>query len=136
MTTYTWKFDPLTCYTHKNGYDMVVLLIHWQLTAHNDEHYAQFIGVQTLTSHTICNNFIPFDFITEDMVHQWVIDSLGEHTISNIMELLQEQLSNETDVNHSWECTDYNIQTTLPQYEGTFVTVAPPWIKNIPYHYN
>lgn len=127
MITYTWKFDPLTCYTQKDGHDTVVLLVHWQLTAEDEEHRAQFVGVQSLTTVPPADKFIPFNTLTHDTVQQWVINSLGEHAVSEIMEFLQEQLANKTNMYQSWESTSYESLITLPQYEGTFITLAPPW---------
>jgi len=100
MITYTWNFDPLTCYTHQNGYDDVVMTVHWQLTATSgsapDAYYsARSIGTQTFTFDPEGDTFIPFNELTKEIVQSWVTTALGEESVNQLMTSLETQIEDQ-----------------------------------------
>ncbi len=90
MLVYNWNFDPLTCYTHQDGFTDVVMTVHWQYSAQsgslNDsgsfvpEYSAQIIGTQGFTFDPSSSVFIPFEDLTKDTVLGWMTGSMGEET--------------------------------------------------------
>lgn len=100
MITYTWNFDPLTCYTHKDGYEDVVLTVHWQLTAASgstpDAYYsARNIGTQTFTFDPDSETFIPFNELTKEIVQSWVTTAMGEEAVNQMMASLEAQIEDQ-----------------------------------------
>lgn len=100
MVTYAWNFNPLTCHPNKDGYEDVVLTVHWQLTATsgsapNVVYSAQSIGTHSLVFNPNSDTFIPFNELTKEIVQSWVITSMGEETVNQLMASLQEQIEDQ-----------------------------------------
>lgn len=116
MITYTWNFDPLTCYTHKDGYEDVVLTVHWQLTAASgstpDAYYAaRSIGTQTFTFDSESETFIPFSELTKEVVQTWVTTAMGEETVNGLLASLETQIED--------------------QITPKIVNLSPPWNQTL-----
>ena len=96
MITYNWNFNPLTCQTHLEGHDDVVMTIHWQLYATqtvDDKNYsAQSIGTTSLEFDASAESFIPFAELTKEIVQQWVETQLGEEQIEKMKTSLATQI--------------------------------------------
>jgi hypothetical protein len=100
MITYTWNFDPLTCYTHKDGYEDVVMIVHWQLTATSGStpgayYSTRTIGTQTFTFDPESDTFIPFNELTKEIVQSWVTTALGEESVNQMMASLETQIEDQ-----------------------------------------
>ena len=102
MINYNWNFDPLTCYTHQNGYEDVVMTVHWQLYAYsgslNDsgsftpQYTARAIGTEGFILDTVSSNFVPFNQLTKDIVLGWVTGSIGEERVGQMTASLVTQI--------------------------------------------
>ena len=102
MLVYNWNFDPLTCYTHQDGFTDVVMTVHWQYSAQsgslNDsgsfvpEYSAQIIGTQGFTFDPSSSVFIPFEDLTKDTVLGWMTGSMGEVRIAQMSASLEAQI--------------------------------------------
>jgi hypothetical protein len=98
MLVYNWNFNPLTCETHQDGYNNVVVTVHWQYSAQsgslNDadefvpQYTAQNIGTQSFTFNPSAEEFIPFDQLTKEIVTDWVETAMGEDNIVQMQESL------------------------------------------------
>jgi len=97
MITYNWNFNPLTCQTHVNDHENVVVTVHWQFsgTTTTDDHGTvseQFIGTQGFTLDPGQDTFIPFDELTKEIVQEWVETAMGEEYIDQMKQSIAMQI--------------------------------------------
>jgi len=102
MLNYNWNFNPLTCYTHQDGYEDVVMTVHWQYSAQSGslnesgsfvpQYTAQIIGTQGYTFDTGSGTFIPFEELTKDTVLGWITGSFGDERIGQMSASLEAQI--------------------------------------------
>lgn len=102
MLNYNWNFNPLTCYTHQDGYEDVVMTVHWQYSAQSGslnesgsfvpQYTAQIIGTQGYTFDTGSGTFIPFEELTKDIVLGWITGSFGDERIGQMSASLEAQI--------------------------------------------
>lgn len=108
---YNWNFSPLEIVYNKDELIDVIDLVHWQYSAtynpgESDSISRQNMGTVSLeTPHSA--SFIPFAEVTKDMVTEWVVNSLGINTITDIQNSLSSSIA-------------YELHPT----KGL---VAPPW---------
>jgi hypothetical protein len=116
MITYNWNFDPLTVGTTLDGFENVVLTVHWQYTAISGSYSARTIGTQDFSFNPNQENFIPFDQLTKEIVEGWVVQAMGENRIHEMQESLASQIEE--------------------QISPKVVNMSPPWnmvnLLNIP----
>ena len=96
MLTYNWTFNPLTCHTHLEGHEDVVMTIHWQLHATQETeekmYAAQNIGTCSFPFNSEDDTFIPFAELTKEIVQQWVETQLGEERVEQMKMSLATQI--------------------------------------------
>lgn len=98
MINYNWNFNPLTCYTHQDGYDDVVMTVHWQfigtsgsLNGSGSQYTAQSIGTESFVFNPT-GSFTPFDQLTKEIVQGWVEDKMGLERISQLSASIAQQI--------------------------------------------
>ena len=107
---YNWNFNPLTCYTHQDGYDDVVMTVHWQFIGTSGSLYtAQSIGTESFTFNPTVS-FTPFDQLTKEIVQGWVEDKMGPERISQLSASVAQQIED--------------------QITPKIVNLSPPWIPS------
>lgn len=105
MLVYNWNFNPLTCYTRQDGYNDVVVTVHWQYSAQSgslnesgsfvSQYTAQIIGTEGFTFDPSGSSFIPFEELTKDIVLGWVTGSMGEERINDMSASLERQIEDQ-----------------------------------------
>jgi hypothetical protein len=102
MLTYNWNFNPLTCHTHLEGHEDVVMTVHWQYSAVSasidttgPSYSAQNIGTQSFTLDPEQENFIPFEELTKETVQGWIETAMGEDRITQMQESLALQIEDQ-----------------------------------------
>ena len=94
---YNWEFNPLISYPTASGQTDVVFLVHYQLTAStgsletSDFYSRSNIGVCPV-EYSSGSEFIPYNELTKEIVYSWVNQSLGEDTINQIKQNLENQI--------------------------------------------
>lgn len=105
MLNYYWNFNPLTCHAHQDGYDDVVMTVHWQYYAQSGslnesgsfipQYTAQIIGTQGFTFDPNESTFIPFDELTKEIITEWVTSAMGEDRIAQMSASLEAQIADQ-----------------------------------------
>lgn len=105
MLVYNWNFNPLTCYTHQDGYTDVVMTVHWQYSAQSGslnesgsfvpQYSAQIIGTQGFTFDPTGSTFIPFEELTKDIVLGWITGSFGDERVAQMSASLAAQIADQ-----------------------------------------
>lgn len=119
MIKYDWNFNPLTCQTHQDGYNDVVMTVHWQYTAQSGsfnesgsfipQYTARVIGTQGFTFDPSGSSFIPFNELTKETVLGWITGSVGEERITQLNTILETQITD--------------------QITPKIVNLSPPWMN-------
>ena len=99
MINYNWNFNPLTCYTHQDGYDDVVMTVHWQfigtsgsIDGSGSQYTAQSIGTQTFTFDPTTGSFVPYNDLTKEIVQGWVEGAMGTDRIAQLSQSIAQQI--------------------------------------------
>lgn len=121
MIVYDWNFNSFTCQTHQNGYEDVVMTVHWQYSAHSGsfnetgvfvpQYKAQIIGTQNFTFDPSGSSFIPFNELTKEIVLRWVTGSMGDERIAQMSASLEAQI--------------------IDQITPKIVNLTPPWNNTV-----
>lgn len=94
MTNYTWRIDNL--YTTTIGTETAyVVYADWSCIGDATIDGVQYTAVcsnTTTFSTDNVDNFIPYDQLTQDKVLEWVLASLGEVGVGNVLANIQGQL--------------------------------------------
>ncbi len=92
MIIYNWNFDPIAVRTDVDGFDNVVMTVHWQYTAISEPYSARIIGTQDFPFNPDAENFVPFDQLTKNIVEGWVVAAMGEPRVQQMQEQLAAQI--------------------------------------------
>jgi hypothetical protein len=118
MINYNWNFNPLTCYTHQDGYDDVVMTVHWQfigtsgsIDGSGSQYTAQSIGTESFVFNPT-GSFTPFDQLTKEIVQGWVEGKMGSDRISQMSASIAQQIED--------------------QITPKIVNLSPPWNNPAP----
>jgi hypothetical protein len=88
---YTWSFPVLNVKLHEDGLTNVVTNVHWIFHADDGEgHTANFYGTTSVPSPT--GNFTLFENLTKNQVQGWVVESMGQKTIDQMIDSAQSQI--------------------------------------------
>ena len=82
--TFTWQFNPLSCYPTASGYSDVVASVFYQLTGRINGTSVTSGGHQEMLPLSPSSSFIPFENLSSTTVQGWVEDALGEEAITNL----------------------------------------------------
>ncbi len=108
MISYNWNFNPLTCYTHQDGYQDVVMTVHWQFIGTSGSRYtSQVIGTESFAFNPT-GSFTPFDQLTKEIVQGWVETKMGPERINQLSSLIAQAIED--------------------QITPKIVDLSPPWI--------
>jgi hypothetical protein len=94
MNTYEWTPERLDAYPQKDGFDNVVFVVYWRVTATDGEHEATVAGSQMVELDPE-GDFTPYDKLTKDQVLSWVQLSMGQGKIAEIEGYLDQQIANQ-----------------------------------------
>lgn len=82
--TFTWQFNPLSCYPTSSGYTDVVASVFYQLNARIGSINVTSGGHQEMLPLSPSSSFIPYENLTSPVVQAWVEDALGEEAVNNL----------------------------------------------------
>jgi len=91
MSHKTWTIAQLQYFPQLDGYDKVVYVVNWILSAEQDGVVAQIADVTNLELDS-GSGFTPFDKLTQDQVLGWVFDAIGEDQIKIYYEEVDKKL--------------------------------------------
>ena len=98
MINYSWNFNPLTCYTHQDGYDDVVMTVHWQfigtsgsIDGSGSQYSERIIGTESFVFNP-SGSFTPFDQLTKEIVQGWVEGAMGPDRIAQLSQSIAQQI--------------------------------------------
>jgi hypothetical protein len=94
MNTYEWTPERLDAYPEKDGFNDVVFVVYWRVTATDGEHEATVAGSQMVEMDPE-GDFTPYDKLTKDQVLSWVQASMGQGKIAEIESYLDQQIANQ-----------------------------------------
>ena len=91
MIDYTWKINSLDCHTNLDGKTNVVYTIHWSLIGEEDTNTA---SVYSSASVEVPEGsaFVEYDDLTQDIVVEWLENSIGSETITAHKENIANQI--------------------------------------------
>ena len=97
--SYSWQFNPLTCYPTASGHTDVVATATYYLTATTTgSEFGQIFvtagGKQDFSLPSDSGSFIPFEELTIPIVAEWVEAALGEESLNRLKADLEVQLDN------------------------------------------
>jgi hypothetical protein len=95
--TYTWTFPTLQTYTHQEGLENVVYIVHWYYTGNSSpesgSYSYQLFGAQTISPFVSGSRpFIPYEQLTEAIVQEWVEESLGSERLESMRSSIDYQI--------------------------------------------
>lgn len=98
MTTFNWNCKTVDTYPTSGDNTDVVYNVHWRVTGTSDQldandnaYTATSIGTQSLTTEDIVE-FVAFEDLTNEIVTQWVKDTMGEEAVTNLEDSLNNQI--------------------------------------------
>jgi len=98
MTTFNWNCKTVDTYPTAGDNTDVVYNVHWRVTGTSDQldandnpYTATSIGTQSLTTEDIVE-FVAFEDLTNEVVTQWVKDTMGEEAVTNLEDSLISQI--------------------------------------------
>jgi hypothetical protein len=91
MITYEWQIEQLESYPTRDGFKNVVCSIFWRCNAQEDSFSATSYGSVGVELNKD-DAFIPYADLTNDMVVNWVQQTLGEDKIAEIKLSLAETI--------------------------------------------
>ena len=94
MNTYDWTPERLDAYPQKDGFNDVVFVVYWRVTASDGEHEATVSGSQMVELDPE-GDFTPYNQLTKDQVLSWVQSSMGQGKIAEIEGYLDQQIANQ-----------------------------------------
>ena len=80
MTTYTWTIAQL----ERNTADGGVVVAHYRVDAVDGEYTIGAYGTQSFTPDASADDFVAFEYLTEEIVIGWVKDAFGAEKVSEI----------------------------------------------------
>jgi len=90
MTTYTWSINSM--YTVQQPDPDYVVRVFWTLTGVDEQISVSQSGSLDFLQNQEQSGFVPYSELTETMVIGWVETALGENSISNYENSIQEQI--------------------------------------------
>lgn len=90
--SYAWSVTSMDCYPQFEGQSNVVFNIKWKLTASDDINQYSFCGSQDISFNSEAD-FTPYKNLTENIVLDWVKNTLGEATIASIIKSVDVHLA-------------------------------------------
>lgn len=94
MIIYDWTPERLDAYPQKDGFNDVVFVVFWRVTASDGKHNATVAGSQMIELDPD-GEFTPYDKLTKDQVLSWVKSSMGQGKIVEIESYLDKQIANQ-----------------------------------------
>jgi hypothetical protein len=79
-----WKIERMT----RNIEDGGVLVAHWRLIVDDGEYQTTAVGYAGFSPDSTDEKFIKYEHLTEDEVNHWVMNSLGEEKINQVINTL------------------------------------------------
>ena len=102
MITYKWNFGPLETSPVEGALSNIVKTIHWQFIGTDGTVSARLIGSETFLDINP-DSFIEFDALTEDVVEQWVLQSISktegcstDEVLTNFKDIIEKQINQKT----------------------------------------
>lgn len=93
--TYTWIISRLECLPQHDGFNDVVLNIHWRRKADNGAGYtSETYGMETLALNSDAP-FTPFDQLTEAQVIGWLEEVFGTEMLTAQEAALDQQIEDQ-----------------------------------------
>jgi hypothetical protein len=105
---YNWSIKSLECYPEKDGFTDVVFNVYWCLSGDDSNNKAQ-ISCQSSISLDKHSTYIPFEDLTEEIIVNWVIETLGEDEVEKFKLMVNNQL--------------------LKKANPVVMTKRPPWVS-------
>ncbi len=81
MITYNWNCKTVDIYPESEGQTDVVYSVHWILEGEEDDYFASYLGLQQIEVNS-SENFIPFEDLTNEIVTDWVKNSMGPEKVT------------------------------------------------------
>jgi hypothetical protein len=98
-TTYEWNCKTVDVHPRENEESNVVYNVHWivkgiseELDSEGNPYTVSSIGTQAVPSNAD-GTFIPFEDLTNEIVTEWVKESMGEETVSELEISIDDQIS-------------------------------------------
>lgn len=90
---YSWDIPQLECYREHEGFENVVMTIHWRRKATDGLHIVDVYGTQPVTLDPL-SPFTSFDQLTKEQVEGWLADAMGAERVAEIDAGLDKQIDN------------------------------------------
>jgi hypothetical protein len=87
MNTF-WKIERMTRDINTGG----VVVTHWRVFAEDEGFHTSAFGHAGFVPDYESSNFVPFEDLTEEEVIKWVVDSLGEERIAEVMDAMKTEI--------------------------------------------
>lgn len=90
---YTWTIQQLECKPQEDGLTDVVIIVHWQRNAADNQHSASIYGAQQMPAPNP-SDFTPYADLTQDQVESWLDATLDVPALdANLAAQIEQQIN-------------------------------------------